>query len=171
MKLRDYLTELFKSDVGVHVHPQRRKKKVKEPASKTFKTSWFLDVGGKKNAEYFFEATYHNITALPSLPKGYYNVSFGIQYAPEEFRDKISDQFDLTGLGNATKVLSGVVSSFKSFVKRTNPEVFIYSAEKGSRVRLYDRFAKIIEKESGYKYERRPSRFRDMDFDWIFYNV
>lgn len=167
MRLRAYLNELFTSDVGVAITPMRKKKG--QPRSKTFRTTWFLGVGGEKNAEYFFEATYHYATALPNLPKGFYNVSFGIQYAPEEFRDKVTDQFDLTGFGNASKVLSGVVDSFKKFLKRTNPEVFIYSAEKGSRVKLYDRFAKIIEREYGYKYEKRPSRFRDMDWDWVFY--
>lgn len=105
------MTELFKSDVGVSITPMRKRK----GSSPKFRTSWFLDVGGDKNAEYFFEADYHNIRALPNLPKGFYYVSFGIQYAPEEFRDKITDQFDLTGFGNATKVLSGVVDSFKKY--------------------------------------------------------
>lgn len=163
MRFAKYITELFKSDVGVAITPMRKK-----GSTPKFRTTWFLDVGGEKKAEYFFEAEYHNITALPNLPKGFYYVSFGILYAPEEFRDKVTDQFDLTGFGNATKVLSGVVDSFKKFLKRTNPDVFVFSAEEGKRVRLYDRFAKVLQKEYGYNYARTPSRMRDMKYDWTF---
>ena len=51
---------------------------------------------------------------------------------------------------SSLKVFSGVASAFKKFVKTKKPDLFFFSAEEKSRVRLYNRLAKMISKEFRY---------------------
>ena len=64
-----------------------------------------------------------------------------------------SGHTDITGDAGSSslKVFSGVASAFKQFIKAKKPGSFFFSAEERSRVRLYNRFAKMIAKDFGYK--------------------
>jgi hypothetical protein len=55
---------------------------------------------------------------------------------------------------SALRVFSGVATALSRFIKDRKPPVFFFSAEERSRVRLYDRLAKMIVKLFRYKYEK-----------------
>lgn len=55
---------------------------------------------------------------------------------------------------SSLKVFSGVASAFKKFIQAKKPDMFFFSAEEKSRVRLYNRFAKMIAKETRYNMEK-----------------
>jgi hypothetical protein len=61
---------------------------------------------------------------------------------------------DILGTGNAFRTFATVSAIMKDFLKAINPNVFYFSAEEPSRVRLYDRFAKQIKKITGYKFAK-----------------
>jgi len=64
-----------------------------------------------------------------------------------------SGSTDLTGNMGASslKVFSGVASAFKKFIRAKKPEYFFFSANEPSRVRLYNRLAKMLASEFHYK--------------------
>ena len=51
---------------------------------------------------------------------------------------------------SSLKVFSGVASAFKKFIKAKKPNLFYFSAEEKSRIRLYNRLAKMLAKEFKY---------------------
>lgn len=67
-----------------------------------------------------------------------------------------SGSADLTGDMGASslKVFSGVASAFKKFIRAKKPQHFFFTAEEPSRVRLYNRLAKMIASEFHYKMEK-----------------
>lgn len=168
------VSELFKSDIPIDVRPTRRKKtkEGKRVKMKNFSTSWTID-----KVTYYFEANWEK-TSFPRFQKyiaakhipdheGYFDITFGVRFAPEELKDKIEGSFDLTGLGHAPRVLSAVIKSFKQFMKDRNPNVFQFtSMNEKSRVKIYDRFANWIEKTYKYEVIRKP---RPDEIEWIFW--
>jgi len=60
---------------------------------------------------------------------------------------------DITGDAGTSslKVFSGVASAFKQFIKAKKPDSFFFTADEPSRVRLYNRLAKIISQKLNYK--------------------
>lgn len=63
---------------------------------------------------------------------------------------------DITGdVGTSSlQVFSGVASALKKFIQAKNPDVFFFSAEEKSRVRLYNRFARMIAQKLNYKMDK-----------------
>jgi hypothetical protein len=55
---------------------------------------------------------------------------------------------DITGTGNAAQVFSGIIKLMKMFIKSYSPHTLAFHAKEKSRIKLYDRFAKMIK---GYK--------------------
>jgi hypothetical protein len=55
---------------------------------------------------------------------------------------------NITGTGKAAQVYAGVIKSFKMFIKLYRPAIFEFHAKERSRIKLYDRLAKMIK---GYK--------------------
>ena len=51
----------------------------------------------------------------------------------------------------ALPVFSGVASAFKKFIKQRKPDNFFFSAEEPSRVKLYNRLAKMLAQKFNYK--------------------
>lgn len=61
-------------------------------------------------------------------------------------------KFDITGTGDAPKILSTVITIIKHFIREEKPKFFSFSANKKetSRVSLYDKLAKRIISGAGY---------------------
>ena len=52
----------------------------------------------------------------------------------------------------AFEVFAGVAESLKKFIKDKNPEYFHFTAQGESRIKLYKKLAKLIERKSGYEH-------------------
>jgi hypothetical protein len=74
----------------------------------------------------------------------------------------------ITGIsqGKAKKVFSAVATSFDKFIKTKKPKSFIFSAEETSRIKLYNRLAKMITKKYGYKF-RTEDDFGNNEYIFI----
>lgn len=59
----------------------------------------------------------------------------------------------------------------KEWISKENPEVFFFSAKEPSRIKLYNRFAKVIENETNYKFDEELNDFIDdvYETEWKFY--
>ena len=79
-----------------------------------------------------------------------WGVTFWNMSVPSHFS---SGSTDLTGDAGTSslKVFSGVASAFKHFIKAKKPDSFFFEADEPSRVRLYNRLAKIISQKLNYK--------------------
>ena len=97
--------------------------------------------------EYRFAADYDD--DLDDDPAEW-GVTFWNMSVPSHFS---SGSTDLTGDAGTSslKVFSGVASAFVKFIKQRKPDEFFFNAEEPSRVRLYNRLAKIVAQKSGYK--------------------
>jgi len=51
----------------------------------------------------------------------------------------------------ALSVFSGVASAFKKFISDRKPDEFFFTAEEPSRIKLYNRMAKMISQKFNYK--------------------
>lgn len=132
MRLKNYLTEKLKLNIPV---------KVTANNAYTWQATWEVD--GKK---YQFVADWDEIDADVS--------SWGITF----WDMSISGTFTrgstrITGeMGaKAFPVFSGVASAFKKFIEQKKPDNFFFSAEEKSRVKLYNRLAKMIAQKFKYK--------------------
>jgi len=97
--------------------------------------------------EYRFAADYDD--DLDDDPAEW-GVTFWNMSVPSHFS---SGSTDLTGDAGTSslKVFSGVASAFKQFIKAKKPDSFFFEADEPSRVRLYNRLAKIISQKLNYK--------------------
>jgi hypothetical protein len=60
-------------------------------------------------------------------------------------RDEFGDpQFEITDSGDAFRVFATVGSILKDFIQKYKPNLLTFSAKGGSRIKLYDRLAKLI---------------------------
>ena len=78
--------------------------------------------------------------------EGTYNIVFDSM----SNRGPHDDIMDI-GTGNALKVFSGVIKALRMFIREYKPERISFSAKQKSRQKLYDRFVKMVEKESKFK--------------------
>lgn len=93
---------------------------------------------------------------------GKYYVYFDRE-GPVDYQFHFEDQdgdFDITGVGHAVavKVFSTVAAILKDFMEFRSPKSFWFDADKQegeSRSSLYDKFAKMIVKETGAKLKRQ----------------
>lgn len=125
MRLTRYLNELFKTDVPVKI---------------TIKTNNdFKAVFTVGEIEYEFSAgkerLFRKIFKDHRDPDSGWYITFT---AGEKGRE------DITGTGNAIQVFAAVIKTFKIFIKSYHPHIFAFHAKEKSRVKLYDRFAKMI---------------------------
>lgn len=156
MRFKQYIAELFKTDIHLERSFSRKKKK-------DYSTRFKIE-----KVTYYFQAEYYVGELSNMIPdhEGYYTVVFGVAHAPEELRGKLQGSFELTGLGNAPRVLAGVMKSFKGFIKERNPHVFKYESEhERGRVGIYDKFAKMIKKTYKYQYVMQSGT----DVVWVFW--
>lgn len=119
------LSELFKSDVPV---------KVEKRTSDYFSVSFEVD-----GIPYTFDANWDGVEE--------WDIDFS-SYIGGKYRT------DVTGTGNAAKVLAAVIKAFRMWIKEYRPSRFYFYAKEPSRRKLYERFAKMIVKI--FKYERVP---------------
>ena len=156
------VSELFKSDIPIKVAPTRRKRSTGEKR-KLFYTTFNVD-----NVDYYFEAAWQQGAASRLIPKhdGYFDVTFGVRFAPKEL--ELKGGLEMTGLGKAPRVLAAVIKSFERFIEQRKPEVIRFAAigERG-RIKVYNRFAEWIEKKYGFSYITRPVHMDEVE--WIFY--
>ena len=107
-----------------------------------------------KGINYDFIAYYNyvNTTRYPETETiendkiEYWTIEFGI--VGHHDYDK---SYGITGAGNAVLVFSAVAKCFEMFINKEKPKIVFFSADEKSRVRLYDRFAKIITSKMPYK--------------------
>ena len=77
---------------------------------------------------------------------GFWNIEFGLSDA-HSYKSK----YGITGEGNSIKVFSAVAKCFGKFVHKVNPDIICFTADEKNRVKLYDRFIKLIVKKFPYK--------------------
>ena len=126
MKFYNYINELFDSDIKV-----------------------YLDYFNKKFLTYRFDVDYKEFSV--EIFKDKYNNYYDNIYIITFFDE--NEQEEITGLikKDVFKVFSGIIKSIKDFIKKINPDYFQFSAKEKSRIQLYDKFIKLIEKETNYK--------------------
>lgn len=65
-----------------------------------------------------------------------------------------ADAYELTNdSSNAIKVFGAVASILREWTQTKKPYAFYFTAKEPKRIRTYDRFMNLIEKESGYKFD------------------
>ena len=132
MRLKQYINELFKSDI-----PLKKKK-----SGKDFYVEF--KVG---DITYYFEAA--KLATIPGRGT-YYDVGFWVAEGDVDLGQSQTRKF------NAPRVLAGVLKAFKQFMKERKPDIFQFSSTewgKGqkSRMGVYEKFAKWIVKNYPYK--------------------
>lgn len=64
----------------------------------------------------------------------------------------------------AFEVFAGVAEALKKFIKKKKPEYFNFKASGASRIKLYKKFAKVIERKSGYEHITTKTTGKDLIF-------
>jgi hypothetical protein len=64
----------------------------------------------------------------------------------------------------AFEVFAGVGEALKKFIKEKKPEYFHFIASGASRVKLYKKLAKLIERKSGYEHITTKTKGKDLIF-------
>jgi len=78
-----------------------------------------------------------------------FEVTFGPTNLPPN-----KSSFDILGdTKNSLKVFGAVANVLKKWIEKENPYAFFFSAFEPSRIRLYDRFAKMIEQNLNYNFD------------------
>jgi hypothetical protein len=137
MRLQNYLTEIFDTKVDI---------KVITSSKITFSATFTVD-----DIKYQFDA--ENLKSTGADIKQYWDVTF------RRFGAVFQSPFDAVGNLETKEVLS-VFSAVKTamliFLKKYKPETWLFSAKEkeSSRVKLYDKFAKIIVAKTKYKLEK-----------------
>lgn len=77
-----------------------------------------------------------------------------------------SDPWSLKGdVGSKVfEVFAGVAESLKKFVKDKNPEYFHFTAQGASRIKLYKKLSKLIERKSGYEHITTKTKGKSVIF-------
>ena len=64
----------------------------------------------------------------------------------------------------AFEVFAGVAEALKKFIKQNKPEYFHFRASGASRIKLYKKMAKLIERKSGYEHITTKTVGKDLLF-------
>jgi len=133
MKLKDYLTEIFTTDVPLKIEDYTKQS-----------GQWIakFSVG---DIDYVFNAKIMNQV------QDIWELTFWV-----ETREYSFSRYGLTGTGNAAAVMAAVIKAFKIFIKKFSPATFWFEAKEESRQKLYDRLSKYI---TGYKRVRSGGKF------------
>lgn len=62
-----------------------------------------------------------------------------------------NDSYDMTGGGDANRVLGTVLEAFREYLRGYQPKIFIFSAKGGSRSKVYQSLIKRFAASAGYK--------------------
>lgn len=76
---------------------------------------------------------------------------WGIAFRTGKAEDKPNEGIEITGTGNQFTVFSVVASLVQRFIKKYKPKDFIFAAKEPSRVKLYKRFAKMIQEKLNFQ--------------------
>jgi Putative amidoligase enzyme len=63
-------------------------------------------------------------------------------------------QYDVTGSGDAFRIFATVTEILQQFVHEYNPSMITFSAKKPSRIKLYDRLAKVLLPKLGFEQQQ-----------------
>ena len=64
----------------------------------------------------------------------------------------------------AFEVFAGVGEALKKFIKKQKPEYFHFKASGASRIKLYKKMARVIERKSGYEHITTKTTGKDLIF-------
>ena len=131
MRLKQYLTE--KIDLNIPV-------KVIANNAYTWQATFEID-----KVLYRFAADFDD-DPLPNEEEVSWGIVFFNMSEPTRFGIGSSKM-----TGKMGSVFSGVASAFKKFIQQRKPEEFFFTAEEPSRIKLYNRLAKMISQKFNYK--------------------
>lgn len=60
---------------------------------------------------------------------------------------------------NSLKVFGAIANIIKKWIDKENPQSFFFSAKEKSRIRLYDRFAKMISQLTDYQFDNNLNKY------------
>lgn len=88
--------------------------------------------------------------------RGYIDIKFtpiGISKGMDAVEVEFSrnDSYDMTGGGDANRVLGTVLEAFREYLKGYQPKIFVFSAKGGSRSKVYQSLIKRFAANAGYK--------------------
>ena len=88
--------------------------------------------------------------------KGYIDIKF-TPVMPLEFNDMVevefsrNDSYDMTGQGDAARVLGTVLQAFREYLKGYQPKILLFAADGDSRNKVYQNLIKRFATGAGYK--------------------
>ena len=132
MRLKRHLNEIFDTEVEI---------------VKTKQSKWNYTVLFKINGREFEFGAMRETTID------------GDDFWSVNFFDEEGDH-TLTKKGGQFQVYSSAMQIMKRFIKSVKPKRFVFTAKEASRIKLYDRFAKMIKKESPYNLMGRKRDFQ-----------
>ena len=62
-----------------------------------------------------------------------------------------NDSYDMTGAGDANRVLATILEAFREYLRGYQPKIFVFSAKGGSRSQVYQSMIKRFAAGAGYK--------------------
>ena len=62
-----------------------------------------------------------------------------------------NDSYDMTGAGDANRVLATILEAFREYLRGYQPKIFVFSAKGGSRSRVYQSMIQRFAAGAGYK--------------------
>jgi len=62
-----------------------------------------------------------------------------------------NDSYDMTGAGDANRVLATILEAFREYLRGYRPKIFVFSAKGGSRSRVYQSMIERFAAGAGYK--------------------
>jgi hypothetical protein len=62
-----------------------------------------------------------------------------------------NDSYDMTGAGDANRVLATILEAFREYLRGYRPKIFVFSAKGGSRSRVYQSMIQRFAAGAGYK--------------------
>jgi hypothetical protein len=83
---------------------------------------------------------------------GYIDIKFiPLSASTVEVEFSRNDSYDMTGGGDANRVLGTVLEAFREYLRGYQPRVFIFSAKGGSRSKVYQSLIKRFADSVGYR--------------------
>jgi hypothetical protein len=88
--------------------------------------------------------------------KGYIDIKF-TPVMQNDFNDMVevefsrNDSYDMTGGGDASRVLGTVLEAFREYLKGYQPKILIFGASGDSRSKVYQNLIKRFATNAGYK--------------------
>jgi len=136
MRLENYLTELFKTDIPLKI----------------------TDEGDWWKAEFEIEDLKYRFSGeLLNKVMDRWAVAFELREMQGRPVHR-SEKYAMTGTGHAATVMAAVIKAFKLWIDKKLPREFFFEAKEASKQKLYNRLSKYIEK-MGYDKTRVGGKF------------